>query len=428
MSKVIPSKKYLKAPQIELKSGFQALFFKSVDEFDKQDWDNVLNPSYFFLNTSYLGILEKTTPKNLSFRYVLIYKNEIPVAVFYFQIIHIDVNELTSILKPIAAAKPVPLLGSSWSEWIGKCREEKGMRILISGNNFVSGEYGVAYREERYAKTIFPALADAVKHITRIDQDPVKISAILVKDYPAEQAKKTIYTLKRSQYHQFQVEPEMIVQLNPQWKSFDDYISAMSKKYRNRTKSVLRKTAHLKVLELDAEGIQNNLATLYSLYQKVHRKAKFRLAKLEPDYFLRLKQTFKDQFQLFAYIVDNEIVSFRSSFHIQATSYESQRLESHFIGLDYAMNSKLPLYQRILYDFVEEGITMQASSVYMGRTAAEMKSTVGAVANPLVCCIRHRNKLSNQIIRPFIDYLKPSEWIPRNPFATISVLSNETEN
>ena len=54
--------------------------------------------------------------------------------------------------------------------------------------------------------------------------------------------------------------------------------------------------------------------------------------------------------------------------------------------------------------------------VYLGRTAAEMKSTVGAVAHDLVCYIRHRNGLSNQVIRPFIDYLKPSDWTPRNPF------------
>ena len=76
----------------------------------------------------------------------------------------------------------------------------------------------------------------------------------------------------------------------------------------------------------------------------------------------------------------------------------------------------MPLYQRILYDYVAGGIYSSYANVFLGRTAAEMKSTVGAVAHNLVCYIRHRNGLSNEVLRPFFDFLQPSEWVARSPF------------
>ena len=75
----------------------------------------------------------------------------------------------------------------------------------------------------------------------------------------------------------------------------------------------------------------------------------------------------------------------------------------------------------MLYDYVKEAIENSSKKLLLGRTASEIKSTVGAEALELTCYIRHRNPLSNRIIKPFVDFLKPSEWIPRNPFKEISI-------
>ena len=58
----------------------------------------------------------------------------------------------------------------------------------------------------------------------------------------------------------------------------------------------------------------------------------------------------------------------------------------------------------------------KTGKLILGRTASEIKSTIGAEAVELKCYIRHHNPLSNRIIKPFVEYLKPAAWIPRNPF------------
>lgn len=429
MPKPVNKRERSKLHYKELNSGLRAHFFHSIEQLNTTDWDQLANSSHLFLRSAYLKVFEKTAPEELKFYYVVISSNTQVLAILYFQVLQVDADTLTTILKPLAEAKPVPVIGSSWSEWIRKCREEKGFRLLISGNNFVSGEYGMAHSGNFSEEKTFETLAEVVKHITKVDRDPVKISAILVKDYHNSDSSKGIQFLKRFKYHLFQVEPEMIVQLRPEWHQFRDYIAAMSKKYRNRAKTVLLKTEQLNVVEFGHQQIESYKDELYALYRQVHQRAKFRLAHLQPDYFVQLKIAFPERFRFIVYKLDGKIVSFRTAFQIfDAESSMIKVIESHFIGFDYLINTKMPLYQRILYDFVADGIQYRASAVHMGRTAAEMKSTIGAVANDLICCIRHRNGLSNQIIRPFIDYLKPSVWIPRNPFARNYAFSEGIKN
>ena len=91
-------------------------------------------------------------------------------------------------------------------------------------------------------------------------------------------------------------------------------------------------------------------------------------------------------------------------------------LEAHYIGLDYEFNSKFNLYQNILYGMIEEAIKNKLSKVNLGRTAAEIKTTVGAKAVDLICYIKPQNTISKIIQKPFISFLQPADWIPRNPF------------
>ncbi|MBL7884945.1 MAG: hypothetical protein JNL69_12810 [Bacteroidia bacterium] len=137
------------------------------------------------------------------------------------------------------------------------------------------------------------------------------------------------------------------------------------------------------------------------------------MATLTPSYFYEMKNELKEEFTFTAYYLNKKIVGFKTSFLLK------NELEAHFIGLDYEINKEYELYQNILYDYVNEGIEYGAKKIYLGRTASEIKSNVGAKAYELTCYIRHRNPLSNRIIKPFIDYLKPTEWIPRNPFKEV---------
>jgi hypothetical protein len=396
--------------EFDLPSDRRVVLQPSIELLSRETWDKTVPADNFFLSYDYLSAFEKIAPGNMRFHYGLLYEGKKALAAFYFQVVHLSADEISYILQPLTSSSRMHNAGNSIREWLQKCRDDNGFQLLVSGNNFISGEYGVGFKQEADAEKVYNGLAETVKTITKNDRSKGKISAILVKDYFEKNAVRGSDFLRKKRYHRFLVEPEMIVPIDPSWKKFEDYLAAMSKKYRNRAKSVLKKTARMQAVELNGKTLEDASPEIFRLYANVFEKAKFRLSALHPDYFLTMKKKFPGTFKIYGYQLNGKWVAFRSAFHLE------KHLEAHFIGIDYVINENFPLYQHILYDFIAEGIENGYGKVFLGRTAAEMKSTVGAIPHDLVCYIRHRNGLSNQVIRPFIDYLKPSPWIPRNPF------------
>ena len=138
--------------------------------------------------------------------------------------------------------------------------------------------------------------------------------------------------------------------------------------------------------------------------------AKFKLVKLSYDYFTEMKRIFSEEFKVYGFFKDGELLAFNSSILLK------EMLEAHFIGFNYELNKEFELYQNLLYHFIELAILNKKKTVGMGRTASEIKSTTGAKANELVCYIKPQNTVSKVILKPFISFLQPTEWIPRNPF------------
>ena len=145
----------------------------------------------------------------------------------------------------------------------------------------------------------------------------------------------------------------------------------------------------------------------------VHLKSKFRLASLPPDYFPALASALGDAFRLTAYYLRDDMVGFASSVRW------GDRIEGHYLGLDYDHNLDNAIYQNILYDHVVDAIEQRCTELYLGRTALEIKSTIGAQGRPIRCYMRHRNPASNTVVRPLFHFVKPTTWTPRNPFPAI---------
>lgn len=392
---------------LPLDSGAEVRLFRDANEIPDEEWNKLNHTGNLFTDLNYLRGLQHTSPPEMGFWFVMLRRNTKIIGGFIFQTINLTPDALAEILAPFTGKKSIV---GGISEWLTRCREEKGLRVLISGNNFISGKHGVLVAAKADPHEVFGALAGVVKLIVSKDIVPHKISLILVKDYFSGEQHKPEESLKKRRYHSFAVEPEMILRIQQEWSEFPDYVNSMSKKYRNRTKSVMAKSSVLVEHVLDAVAIENNVKEFYRLYKNLHDKARFRLAALTPEYFSEMQRRFPDNFRFFLYTLNGKAVGFRTYFK------NNDQLEAHFIGLDYSVNRDLHLYQRILYDFVNDALAVGSRSLLLGRTAGEIKSTIGAVPSELTCYIRHRNSLSNQIIRPFIDYLKPTDWTPRGPF------------
>lgn len=396
-------------------SDFAFAMYDSVEMINVLHWNNVIENGSEFLQIPYLTIMENEHPDNMRFHYAIIYERKEPVAVAYFQVIDFSSESFGSLIEEKDSEISCLITGylkKHLSNHLKRSAEKINMRLLICGNAFISGEHGFTYSPKIDKIAAYDALADVIYRIGRVEKLRGKIAAVLVKDfYSAE--KEASDELQEFKYYDFLVEPNMIVEV--EWKSFDEYLDAMSKKYRHRAKSIIKKGGAITRSYFSAEDIRANSKQIQCLYHNVHLKAKFRLASLSTTYFSEMKKMLGDKFIFIAYYQDTKLIGFRTSFVLKNS------IEAHFIGLDYTINKEVDLYQNMLYDYIREAIEYKKQQLFLGRTASEIKTTVGAQAHPLTCYVRHRNPLSNRIIKPFIDYLKPVEWVPRNPFKEISV-------
>lgn len=400
-------------------SEYSLSLFDSIHQVPADHWKEVVKDK-IFMQHEYLSLMEACPPANMQFRYAMLYDDKRPVGACSFQVIDLTGESLGTLVDPEVDEKNAKCFTRNVKSYMKKNAGKFSLRFLICGNAFASGEYGFAYADDADRAKLFHGLADAIYRVRRGEKLNGQVTAILIKDY-YKSSVGISGELQKFGYRGFSVEPSMIVDVDPAWKKFEDYLDAMSSKYRTRTKAVLKKGKDIERRLLTRDEILANGKRIKELYDAVHYKAKFRLASLTPEYFGEAQLALPDSYTFTGYYLEGKMVAFRSTF------FEGDALDAHFIGMDYKQNRKHDIYQNILYDYVREGIERGMNKVNLGRTAAEMKSTIGARPHDLTCYLRHRNPVSNRIIKPFIDYLKPSEWVQRNPFKEERVKNDVAE-
>lgn len=405
--KPVSSKKRF-LPHREIGEGYTFSLFANASDLRKSEWLSVVGDSSIFLNPDYLKLIEHGEYTPLICRYVIVYQQQVPCGVIYYQIADFKAKvfeELLNQSNQIGKSKRLSL----FEKYVDAKKDGVLLRLFTCGNNLVSGEYGFIFNNT-IDKTLQNELVLKVTE-SIADEEKLKhtISAILIKDFH-----KPIFsnkTLKKEKYSDFFVEPNMVVSFPNNVSSINDYIALFSKKYRNRAKSIFESLNGINSKYLTLTEIKLFEQELYRLYEQIFDKAKFKLIKLPRDYFSSVKQIFKELFSLKIFLKDNKIIAFTSSFLMPDGS-----LEAHYIGFDYESNNAHNLYQNILYALIEEAIIKKCNRLNLGRTAAEIKTTVGAKPENLICYIKPQNTISKIIQKPFIEFLQPSEWTPRNPF------------
>ncbi|MEC7937604.1 MAG: hypothetical protein VX147_06535 [Bacteroidota bacterium] len=212
-------------------------------------------------------------------------------------------------------------------------------------------------------------------------------------------------------FHVFDSEPDMTLSISPNWHTIYDYLNDINSKYKKRYRSIHRKSSSIHTIEINNENFNNHRSNINSLYQNVFVKSSFSGPPFNVSIF---KSFFNDKhlgFKMIGYQDQhNQLLSFSTYFIVDKTLY------SYYIGLDYPMNSTYQLYNRMLYDMLEIGIRNRVNKVIYGRTAAELKSTIGAVPTPSTSAIYISNRILNVILKPFVSKLALKKWIQRDPF------------
>lgn len=380
----------------QLDAGYSIQIFESISVIDSSKW-NTINPLLPFFQTHQFLAKVEAIQKDLQFRYVLVSKEEKIIAALYVQLLDFSFKNLVNYGTEKSTG-----VKSSFKKYIAS----KNAKLLNLGNVFFTGDKGVICQNDEIIIPLIPKIFKAI-HKTFADKKP---SAFLVANIYLQDEAKCI-NFGNSAFHPFNTEPDMFMTVDENWKSFDDYMNALSSKYRVRSKKVLTTSAEIIQKEFSIEDIKHNKEALSNLYNNVVNHVAFNMAILNIDFFEEMKLLYGEKCTILGYYLKDELVSFACLFHADSTT-----LHVHYIGLNYDINKEYKLYNRMLLDFVKFAIEKEKRNIHFGRTATEIKTTIGAEPKALHAYLKMNNRLINTTLPYFLNRIKPTEFIARNPF------------
>ncbi len=373
----------------------QSKIFKTVDTIPQDYWDSVNCCTNIYYSPEFLRAFEFANT-DIEFNYIFILKNNEAVAFANTQIVTVGVETITKNIR--MSAKLRRLINTMF------CNNH--LRVLFCGNVFLSGEYGTFLKDGEPKVETFKAIADGVKYVSKATK---KLNTIFVKDFENESLYITDH-LKSYDYASMQVEPNMIITLKPEWHSFDDYKKALKSKYRVKANKADSKSEVLEAQFFSEEDIKIHKDQLQELYQNTIDNANFNAQILNLDTYINLKKAFEEKFIVKGYFLEGKLIGFLSAMQ------NDRHLDAHFIGIDYSNNKEFAIYPRILNDYVRLGIETKSDQINLGRTASEIKSTLGAEPKPLTCYCKHKRYIPNQILKPFIKNVQIKSFKQHSPF------------
>lgn len=381
-----------------------ALFFSSVDKISEEIWQSLACEANIYFHRKYLKSIEKNHPE-ITFSYiVLVDEKQKAIAFSSIQIVDFYIDGIKNDLEILI--RKVKNIGRKLHIFPYK----KPLKILISGNTFVSGEHGIFIKQNQDKRVIIKQLSKAILHFVNSDKKLKKeVDAFLLKDFTNESIFITD-ELRGFNYHPFLVEPNMKFDLQENWRNFDDYLAAMKTKFRVKAKKALQLSSTIKIENVTLKNIDEQLPKMTALYKKVSSNADFNLGDFNLETYKDLKEKFGNKYILKTYWLNDKIVGFISGIINQNS------LDAHFVGIDYQLNRKYAIYQRMLYDYVEIGLNQHVKTINFGRTASEIKSSVGAKAQDLTMYVRHKKSITNRILKLFLQRVQPIPFKQKTPF------------
>ncbi|MFZ4634877.1 MAG: GNAT family N-acetyltransferase [Saprospiraceae bacterium] len=387
---------------------FRFRFFRSIAAAGA-DWDSAAPAADAFLQRPYLEVIEAYPPLHMRVGYLVFYKQDAPIGVALCQIQYFSGKNS---LRVEEMHRSNTSRGAALADRLkARIAGFVHFHILICGNLLVTGAHGYAFDETRIERTqAIELLDEAMKDVasTLKREEGIRVPVMLYKDLrPEWEANRA--TLRQRDCLEFVIQPNMVLPLP--YPTFEEYLGAMTTKYRTRAKRAFKKAQGLEKRELTLADIVQWQDLLFAHYKGIADSAGFNMVALNPGYFAGLKRLMSDAFRVFAYFDGDKLIAFFT------TIYNYGSMDAHFLGYDKSYNHDRQLYLNMLYDIVRVGIASGCSEVVFARTALEIKSSVGAEPNQLYCFVRHRSRFVNRFGRSTFRFMNTSEaWTQRHPF------------
>jgi hypothetical protein len=379
-------------------SGLHFALADRIDALNPVHWD-ALAAQTIFLSRDYLRVLEAHAPSNVQPRYVLALDNGRPVAAMLFQRVSVSGDRLRKPSGKRLVDKPLAGLQE---------------HLLVCGNLLVWGARAVAFAADVDEGQLWHGVGEAMYRLRRADKLLGESDVVMVKDFLADR-EPTRESLRLLGYRSVETEPDMVLTLQPGWKSYDDYLASLTSGYRSNAKKLVKdcSAAGVTLRLASVAEMQQRQHELHALYEQVHQAQGLRLASLTPGYLTAMAQALGDRFVCRVAERDGTWLGFVTSVNDGETAL------GYYIGYDRTANADAPIYLALLQSTVEDAITFGARRLSLGRTALEPKAKMGCKPEPLACAVRHRVSALNWIVSALTRTASHDEPPERSPFKAV---------
>ena len=379
-------------------TGFGFALADSIDYLDAAQWNRVTTNNSLFLSQRYLRVLEQAGPDNLRQRYALVFRGREPVAAVAAQSVTVSLSRVSQ--KPRRGQAAAPL-------------EKLQEKMLVCGNLLSWGMHGIAFAPNDDSAELWPAIAEALYRLRRADKLFGDTDLIMVKDI-TDAYSAGASALSRFSYRQLETEPNMVLDVSPNWRTYEDYLASLTSRYRKQAKDIAREVtaAGLQVELLSGpDEVARHAAALHALYLQTHHNARIRLVTLSPQFLPTLAAQLGQDLRCTILRRDDQLLGFVT------TVRDGETAVGYYIGFDRKANADVPIYFRLLQAVVDDAIKFGCRSLSLGRTALEPKARLGARPDPFRIWIRHRIPLLNVLVRGLLHTISHHDEPPeRNPF------------
>jgi predicted N-acyltransferase len=381
-----------------LNTSYSFKIYNSTAQLPKQ-WDD-LAISTIFLSKKYLEVLEKSSPENMICNYIGIFENNALVGIAVSQFL--DLNKLESFGERDKCIKTA-IRNFAFRNF--------SSHVLLIGNNMLTGQNSFCFSDYTDKKKALQALKLAsIALKKKFKTQGKKIHITSFKDFNIDEIQIFDIPEFKNDY-QFSTQPNMVFTINENWKSEQDYIDSLSKKYRDQYKRARKKAAVIEKRKMHLEEIIAYEDIIYDLYMHVAKNAPFNTFFLPKNHFRIFKEIFKDKFLFYGYFIDEKLIGFNTLIK------NGKVMDTYFLGYDESIQREKMLYLNMLYDMIAYSINKGFKEIVFARTALEIKSSVGAKPLKMYGFIEHSNSIVNSYMPKIFKYLEPETiWQERNPF------------
>lgn len=351
------------------------------------------------MTREYLEVLEKSSPVNMICNFIGIFKSDVLIGIALTQFLFAEKLE--------SFGERDQCLKTSVRNFAFK---KFASHVLFVGNNMLTGQNAFSFSANANQAKVYKTLHKAIKQLKKdFKERGRKVHITSIKDFTATEIEPLKAEFKNN--YTFSTQPNMVFDINESWKNEQDYIDALSKKYRDQYKRARKKADGIVKQKMSLAEITAHEDVIYDLYFHVAKNAPFNTFFLAKNHFRIFKEIMKENFLFYGYFLDEKLIGFNTLIK------NGNVMDTYFLGYDEKIQRERMLYLNMLYDMIAYSVNQGFSEIVFARTALEIKSSVGAKPIKMYGLLTHSNALINHNIAKLFNYLEPkTDWQERNPF------------